>query len=383
LINLSGHKVSSARFRANFKIILDILSSGKAISKVVPMRMHIVWFAIALAVLICPAVSQNIVDLYSNLESADVTVEGNVSNSVLQLDLASDGRVLQTRTLQIDSPGTWIATWSSIEAEEGSYSVCAKLSGDGKVLDEKCYGFLYGGPVPIRFDVRDFDADSNGIHLSISSQDPTLVDIYYMLISGNKALYITRSGGVSISSGLGLSSQLSEPWHQILVGGKVYSGRVKVYERSHNQTRAFMTSFVAEDDATITETYEDETGASATVLGNSRVPFEGKLRFTLSRNGTVLEVIEKKTPVLLTGDDETVEVSWNRTLDPGLYQLQVLLIGNTGEIKDLEESVIEAEPVARPVQNATETTQKSPMPYALSAVSLALMAFAMRRLRKS
>jgi hypothetical protein len=361
------------------------LSPGKAIYKVVPMNVYILRLAmltVALTVLICPAMSQEIVDLYSNLESADVTVEGNVNGSVLQLDLLSGSEVLQTRTLEIDGPGTWVATWSPIDAEEGNYRVCAKLSRDGRVLGEKCYTFLYGGPVPIRFDVRDFSADSRGIHLSISSQDPTMVDIYYMLITGDKALYITRAEGVSISGGLGATPVLSEPWRQILTEGKEYSGRVKIYERSHSQTRAFMDSFVAEDDASITETYEDETGASATVLGNSRVPFQGSLRFTLSRNGTVLEEIVEKTPVLLTGDDETVEVSWNRTLDPGLYQLQVLLIGNSGDIKDMDESVIEAEPIVQPAQNATETTQESPMPSMLSAVSLVLMAFVMLRLRK-
>ena len=36
-----------------------------------------------------------------------------------------------------------------------------------------------------------------------------------------------------------------------------------------------MNSFRAVDDAMITETYQDETGASATVIGNSRVPFKG------------------------------------------------------------------------------------------------------------
>jgi hypothetical protein len=93
-----------------------------------------------------------------------------------------------------------------------------------------------------------------------------------------------------------------------------------------------MMTFVAKDDTTITETYEDETGASATVLGNLRVPFTGRLRFTLSQNGIVLETIEKKTPVLLAGKDETVEISWNKTLNPGIYQL----IGPPGQQRQRE-----------------------------------------------
>jgi hypothetical protein len=58
-----------------------------------------------------------------------------------------------------------------------------------------------------------------------------------------------------------------------------------------------------------------ETGASAKVLGNSRVPFQGTLVFTLSQNGLYhKDPLEKRTPAHLTGDDETMEVSWNETL---------------------------------------------------------------------
>ena len=49
------------------------------------------------------------------------------------------------------------------------------------MVSKKCSSFFYGGVQPIRFDVRDFYADSRGMHLSISASDPTIVDIYYML----------------------------------------------------------------------------------------------------------------------------------------------------------------------------------------------------------
>jgi hypothetical protein len=138
-----------------------------------------------------------------------------------------------------------------------------------------------------------------------------------------------------------------------------------------------MMTFIAKDDATITETYEDETGASATVLGNSRVPFTGKLRFTLSQNGVVLETIEKKTPVLLTGKDETVEISWNKTLDPGIYHLNVVLLGNNGDERDVKESIVEAKPLPKPANNTT-TQKKSPFAPELSFVAL-IAAFLLRR----
>jgi hypothetical protein len=341
------------------------------------MRTYTVWLVVAILALIGLAQSQEITDVYSNIGSSDVAVQGDVVGDQLRLDLIFGDQVLQTRLLNLDGPGTWIAAWDSFEAEKGSYLVRAELLRDNKTLSQGNYRFFYAGETPVRFDVRDFNADSRGIHLSILSQDPTIVDIYYMLITGNKAIYISEDKSVPISTGVAL--ELDRPWHQILVDGKDYSGRVKIVEPSHNQTRAYMMNFVAKDDAVITETYEDETGASATVLGDSRVPFMGMLRFTLTHNGTVLETIEKKTPVLLTGKDETVEISWNKTLDPGVYQLSVVLLGNNGGMRDVKESVFEAKPLPK-LGNNTTTQKQSPLSPELSVAAL-IVAVLLRRSR--
>jgi hypothetical protein len=343
------------------------------------MRIHAVWFFVALLALAVPAQSQKITNLYSSLDSADVTVEGDVSGYSLRMDLISDGHVLQTKSLGLDGPGTWIVRWRSFEAEEGSYDVCATLLSDETPLSKRCYNFFYGGRTPIRFDVRDFYADSRGMRLSISASDPTIVDIYYMLISDGRAVYVSRDRAVPIAGGALTPLQIDYQWKQLLENGQKYTGRAKIVELNFNQTRAVMNDFTAVDDAEITETYEDETGASATVLGKSRVPFEGSLRFVLSQNGTNLAVVEKKTPVLLAGDDETVEITWNQTLDPGLYQLSVVLLGNDGDVRDLSESIIEAEPLARPVNT---TSAKSPL-FALAGPVALAAAFFLWRLKNS
>lgn len=340
------------------------------------MRVHPVLFAATLMAMICTAQSQEITDVFSNIELSDTSISGDVADYQLHLDLSSGGQILQTKTLNLDGPGTWISGWDSSGAEKGSYDVCASLLRGGKVQSKKCYNFFYAGQTPVRFDVRDFNADSNGIHLSILSADSTIVDIYYMLIEGNKAVYISKDDSVSIASGM--PQEIDRPWRQILEDGREYSGQVKIVEKNSNLTRAFMNSFIAKDDAMITETYEDETGASATVLGNSRVPFAGKLQFILSQNGTVLQTVEKKTPVLLTGKDETVEISWNRTLAPGIYQLRVVLLGNNGNVLDVRESIIEAKPIIAPA-NSTAEPKKSPLPEAAAFAALVIAAFITRR----
>ncbi len=337
------------------------------------MGIYAVCFLVAIAVLAGTAQSQEIIDLYSNIESADVSIRGDVSGYTLRLELITGGDVLQNRNLLLDGPGTWIVRWSGFEAEKGSYDVCASLLKNGAVVSRKCNNFFYGGNTPIRFDVRDFYADSKGMHLSISASDPTIVDIYYMLITGNKAIYVTRDEAVAIAGGYSTPVEKDYAWRQILRDNQEYTGRVKIVELNHNQTRSFMNSFRAREDALITETYQDETGASATVVGNSRVPFEGKLSFILSQDGRVLNVTDKKTPVLLTADDETVEISWNKTLEPGVYQLRTILMGKDGNVKDLEENIIEAEPIARPA-NTTETQNKSPLEPGSTAVALIAIA---------
>ena len=322
------------------------------------------------------ASSLEISDLFSSMESADITVKGE-GTGTLQLDLIHDGEKIARRNLVLDGPGTWAIRWPAMQAEEGSYNCCASLRQNQTIVSERCFNFYYGGVEPIRFDVRDFRADSRGMHLAISASDSTVVDIYYILLDGGKAVYTTKEQAVPIAGSYSTPIAKDYAWKQILQKGHIYEGRVKIVELNHNQIRAFMNSFQAVDDASITETYQDETGASATVLGNSRVPFVGYLRFTLHQNGSLLNITEKKTPVLLAGDDETVEITWNGTLEPGIYQLRTVLLSQDGSVMDLEENVIEAEPLQR--INATDTAEKSGLPSGLAALAILIAALIRRR----
>lgn len=343
----------------------------------------------ALAILMtlaAAAQSYEISDLYSSMDSADATLQGDVSGMVLRMDLIHDKKLIAAENLEVDCAGTYVVRWPELDAEKGSYDVCASLldkkdydkdGENGSAIRRKCYNFYYGGVEPIRFDVRDFRADSRGMHLAISASDPTVVDIYYMLIDKDRAIYVTREEVVPISGSYALPITRDYDWKQILENGHTYTGRVKIVELNHNQTRAFMNSFRASDDAKITETYQDETGASATVLGNSRVPFEGFLRFILMKNGTVINTTQAKTPVLLLGDDETVEITWKHTLEPGIYQLRTILLNREGAVRDLEENVIEAEPQAK--SNATNATENASFPTGAAAVAILAAAVFMRK----
>jgi len=334
--------------------------------------------AITLVVIATSAQAQEVFDIYSDLQSCDVTVKGDAAGCLLKVDLSStkDG-LIQTRTLSLDGPGTWIVAWDVSGAKEGSYGACAKLIREGVVISERCTDFYYGGRVNIRFDVRDAHADYRGMTLLVYSEDLAVVDIYYTLVKGDKAVYISKRESVPIAGSYGSPSDLSLEWKQLLENGQEYKGRVKIVEKKNGQTRAFMNSFVARDDAEITDTYQDETGASATVMGRSRVPFEGSLKFDLYQNGALLASVEEKTPILLAGDDETVEISWNGTLDPGIYQLTIQLIGNDGDVIDIEESIIEAEIPPRPLTVETPAEGESGRSKMAIAAAVLLLAAVM------
>ena len=119
--------------------------------------------------------------------------------------------------------------------------------------------------------------------------------------------------------------------------------------------------FTAQDDVFISDTYEDDIGASATIDGISQVPFTGSVRFTVSKqdnNGeTVIESATKKSPVLLNGDDETVETIWRERLTTGVYSLVIEVIGNDGDTLDIEESIIESDYEPPADQGNTTTAQ--------------------------
>ena len=72
------------------------------------------------------ASSLEISDLFSSMESADITVNGEGAGA-LQMDLIHDGEKIASRNLVLDGPGTWAIRWPSMEAEEGSYDFCASL----------------------------------------------------------------------------------------------------------------------------------------------------------------------------------------------------------------------------------------------------------------
>lgn len=291
-------------------------------------------------------------DIYSDVKSCDVTLEPDTSvqNLTLKFYLFDDENLIDKKVLRIDdlrpeSKNIRVISWDAKNPDRGLYKVSFQLLKDGSVIASKNHSFSYGSPTIPRIVVDDVIANSNGLSLMINPKESAIADIEYMLVNGSEVIYTAEDKRVSLHT---QPLELSKTWGVILENNKNYNGRVKLnLYNPVESVSAYMTSFTAKDDAVITDVYKDEIGSSVTIAGDSQVPFEGYLKFTVTHNENrtinVVESAVKRTPILLDEEDETVEALWNSTLPEGVYKLTVELIGNDGDLVDKEESIIESD----------------------------------------
>ncbi|WP_292387953.1 hypothetical protein [Methanosarcina sp. UBA5] len=301
-----------------------------------------------------------IADLYSDLESFDVTLysdqpENNLSLEVLLArPVGTNEEMLDRQVFSIDSiPANKqvikVGFWNVGSSERGAYKLKARLLEGKLALSEAEYNFAYGTNSASRLQVNDLVANSEGISVALSPKEASLFDIEYMLVNGSDVVYTTKAEKLSLTSAPYI---FSATWGALLENNKEYVGRVKIQVYSpEKEVISSAEQFTASDKAEITDTYKDETGASATVYGRSQVPFEGSLVFSVYKlnansekgNASLVESVQQRVPVLLNNDDETVEVAWNHRLPAGIYRLEIELLGNEGDVIEHRETVIESD----------------------------------------
>lgn len=311
----------------------------------------------------------NIAELYSNLESFDVTLysphpEENLSLEVFLIsskgtrEKTLDRQEFLVSSLPANVGVTKVGFWKVSNPERGAYKLKARLLEEEQVLSEAEYNFAYGSNSASRLLVNDLVPNSQGISVALSPKEASLFDIEYMLVNGSDVVYTTKAEKLSLTS---VPDVFSAPWGTLLENNKEYVGRVKIQIYSPEREVISSTErFTARDNAEITDIYKDETGASATVFGRSQVPFEGDLVFSVyeltgtigNRNSGLVESTRVRVPVLLNNDDETVEVAWKQKLSEGVYRLEIELLGNDGDVIERRESIIESN--LSPVSNVSQ-----------------------------
>lgn len=326
------------------------------------------------------ASSARIAEFYSDLESFDVTLYSDRPYEHLNLEVilirpvGNDEEVLARQVFPVDKlPAntriTKVGVWDVRNAERGAYSVRGSLIENGQVLSKSKYDFTYGTHSVSKLRIGDLISNSEGVSVVLSPVEAVLFDLEYMLVDGNNVVYTTKRDNMSLTS---IPKTFSASWGTLLENNREYQGRVKIKVYSPKEELFVSTKpFIARDNAEITDIFKDETGASATIIGRSQVLFEGSLVFivhmlkndTWANTSEPVDSIREKVPVLLNGDDETVEVAWKQRLQKGVYRLEIELLGNSGEVIEHRETIIESNlsPYSNvsTVNNSTSGTETS------------------------
>lgn len=134
-------------------------------------------------------------------------------------------------------------------------------------------------------------------------------------------------------------------------------------------------SIAAEQDAEITDVFGDASGATVTVEGDSEIALDAEVRILLEREGETVREERVDSPVVLTGNEETVEVAWGAEPEPGDYVVRGELIAD-GETFDRGGNVFTVE---EPVPTRTGTPTETPGPGAVVPVALAAAAYLIGR----
>ncbi len=337
----------------------------------------------------------NIIDVYSDIDSTDITIHSgeHYTDITLKAELTFKGNVLESKQFHIDEVSsdtdiTKIAFWDLTNPKEGFYRTIMTMSMDGSVLETKYSNFSYGWQAMPGVSIKDIVPDSSGISIILApyyttktgTSKPVLTDIEYMLVEGDTVIYRTTDNRVTVVQ----ATPLSKDWNVLLENNNDYSTRVKARISSpEDAVIAQSKDFTSKDDVRITELYRDETGASATVEGYSQVPFDGYVVFTVTKDDTIIEEVREKSPILTTSDDETIEIIWTRKLAAGIYGLSVEVIGNDGDILDRWDTVIESDydssADATPEPTPTETPGFGIIPATFVLVSLFILSGRMDR----
>ena len=183
------------------------------------------------------------------------------------------------------------------------------------------------------------NADSSGFKLLLRASErhaqthfqPYVVNVNFILLDGNKVIYSNVKRQIPVGENVGGSAEIFRPWQIALEEGKNYTAQAEIYLYDTGKEEYLTTAtanFAAITDATISDIYGDSIGASATVKGESMVPLDAKIIFTLKQDGRVLEIRETKAPFIMSNDKEkTVDVLWNKSLQPGTYIISSELRG--------------------------------------------------------
>ncbi|WP_135609623.1 hypothetical protein [Methanococcoides sp. AM1] len=327
-------------------------------------------------------------EIYSSIDSCDIALSSSstLEDLILEVQLVREDRIIDSATIPIDSISVnsriiKVIQWETKTTEDGAYEVRVQVLNDEKEIIFTEYEFVHGRQVIPEVVIEGTISNSEGVTAVIRPVDATLVDIEYMLVDGFDVIYLAKDEKVSVHT---TPLTVHKRWNTLLLNNKEYTGLVKVRPSNEKNAIVVTDTFTSMDNAKITDVYKDEIGASATIAGNSQVPFDGYVQFTVyDENGeNVVESAIMRSPVLLTDDDETVEAIWDKRLREGKYKLVIEIIGNDGDGLDIQETIIdvgETVTISNNVPEEAEEDKSIPAFLLTQAAFVLAVAFVLRR----
>jgi len=282
------------------------------------------------------------------------------------------GRVVDSVEVEdrlVSTPSKLEVDWERLlSAGEGYGSVAVLSAGDGeRLLVDSFTGVRDASVTDLSA-----DEDSASVEVEGDSQVPLNGEVSLTLIGEGGEVESFEEGVPALTTGD--SEEFSFLWRDVLEPGSyVVEARVSGGGEVLDNERL---AFELEQEAEITGVFGDSNGGSVTVEGGSEIPLNGSVRISLERGGDVVQEKVVSAPVVLKGNEETVEVAWDGDLEPGDYVVRAVLsteeggLDRAGNVFTVEGSG--ATPTSSP-------TGASPGPGALVFAALAVAGFSLRR----
>lgn len=287
--------------------------------------------------------------------------------------LTRDGEVIdsgEANNVVVSTPTGLERSWDEVPLDGGSeYVSVALLEADGgtRLLTD-------------RFAARpdaslsSFSADEDSAELKVEGESQVPLDGSLRVTLRRDGSTVSESVRVLPPLLAGDSDEVEIIWNDVLEPG----GYTAVAELMSGDATVAIGSvaFEARQDAKITDVFGDSNGATVTVGGDSGIPLDGSVEITLERGGEALQSTEVPAPVVLDGNEETVEVEWSGELEPGDYVVRAELdavertLDRAGNVFSVEEPA--------PTPSPTDEEQGAPGPGPLAALALAAAAYACR-----
>lgn len=212
---------------------------------------------------------------------------------------------------------------------------------------------------------------------------PAVLDIRYSLLEGDTIIFSETQHTVSLLE----PTRFNQDWQVNLANNREYTARADIFmyvKDNMKLVRTSSTRFVADMDADISDVYGDANGASATIRASSMVPLDAKVTFSLFKEGMLLETRTAATPHMTSNsDDETVNILWDQSLQPGSYEIHVRLSDQDGKVIDSFDETFQSETVTeREVSSGPTPTQTPGFTSVWALVSVLLFSFLLKRVRR-